>query len=77
MDFDSIRNDFEVQYRFLSAEEGGRKTGPPMQGYRSDWRYAEATTEELESQQIWVVWPVFIGSMAIRSRHTLRQILKE
>lgn len=60
-DFGAVRNDFEVQYRFLSPEEGGRKSGPPMQGYRSDWKYADATVEELESNLIWMIWPIFLG----------------
>ena len=31
--------DFQVRYRFLSAEEGGRHTGTPFQRYRCDWSY--------------------------------------
>ena len=31
--------DFEVRYRFLNSEEGGRQTGPPHQNYRCDWSY--------------------------------------
>jgi hypothetical protein len=62
MDFTTLRNDFEVRYRFLSPEEGGRTTGPPMQGIRTDWKYAEPTIEELETNQIWAIYPVFLGS---------------
>lgn len=62
MNFSQLRNDFEVRYRFLSAAEGGRKNGPPMQGFRSDWKYAEPTIEELESRQIWAIYPVFLDS---------------
>ncbi|MBK9526821.1 MAG: hypothetical protein IPO41_00470 [Acidobacteria bacterium] len=62
MDFGQLRNDFEVRYRFLSPEEGGRKSGPPMQGFRSDWKYAQPTIEELESKQIWAIYPVFLDS---------------
>ena len=40
--YESILNrpcDFRVKYRFFANDEGGRKTGPPAQGYRSDFMY--------------------------------------
>ena len=33
-----------------------------MQGFRSDWKYAQPTIEELESKQIWAIYPVFLDS---------------
>lgn len=48
--------DFIVKYRFLNPEEGGRKTGNPMQGYRSDFMYSG---DEKEKQQ-WMIWPEFL-----------------
>jgi hypothetical protein len=45
-----------VKYSFLSAEEGGRKTGPPAQGYRSDFKYAE---DEVENR-LWIIHPEFL-----------------
>ncbi|WP_410209775.1 hypothetical protein [Aquirhabdus sp.] len=37
--------DFRVTYRFFTTEEGGRNL-LPLQGYRSDWIYAEDYYEE-------------------------------
>ena len=57
--YEEIRNrkcDFIVKYRFLSIEEGGRKTGNPIQGYRSDFMYAE--DEDLK--RAWMIWPEFL-----------------
>jgi hypothetical protein len=50
--------DFIVQYRFYSAEEGGRKTGNPAQGYRSDFMYSG--DENLK--KLWMIWPEFLDS---------------
>ena len=49
--------DFEVRYRFLTAEEGGRRTGPPLQGYRSDWSYEGDDVAE----GIYMIWPEFLA----------------
>ncbi|CAA9201445.1 hypothetical protein FLA105534_03588 [Flavobacterium bizetiae] len=57
--YEQIKNrecDFIVEYRFLSPEEGGRKTGNPAQGYRSDFMYSE--DENLK--KIWMIWPEFL-----------------
>jgi hypothetical protein len=51
-----VPKDFEVQYRFYSSDEGGRKTGPPYQGYRCDWLYDGYPVEK----GIYMVWPVFL-----------------
>ena len=48
--------DFIVQYRFFSPEEGGRPTGNPVQGYRSDFMYSG---DEKVRQQ-WMIWPEFL-----------------
>ncbi len=48
--------DFIVAYRFFSPNEGGRKTGNPMQGYRSDFMYSEDENEK----QLWMIWPEFL-----------------
>lgn len=58
--YEQFRNkdcDFIVQYRFFSPEEGGRKTGNPIQGYRSDFMYPE--DEKLK--KLWMIWPEFLN----------------
>ena len=62
MNFEDLRNDFEVRYRFLEPEEDGRKTGQPYQGYRCDWRYAEFDENQTEKLQMWMIWPIFLDS---------------
>ncbi len=47
--------DFKVKYRFFSFEEGGRKTGTPVNNYRSDWLYSEDKVED----GIFMIWPFF------------------
>lgn len=49
-------HDFEVSYRFLDVSEGGRKTGMPFQGYRSDFLYEG---DDPVKDGIWVIWPEF------------------
>ena len=46
--------DFIVRYRFLSTEEGGRKT-LPYQGYRSDFRYSGD-----DISRIYMIHPAFV-----------------
>jgi hypothetical protein len=53
--------DFRVKYRFFTPAEGGRMN-PALQGYRSDWCYADdyATWEaggEKELLQIYMIHP--------------------
>jgi hypothetical protein len=48
--------DFIVKYKFYSEEEGGRKTGTPTQGYRSDFLYAEDKAKD----GLWMIWPEFL-----------------
>jgi hypothetical protein len=48
---------FEVLYRFLSRDEGGRKS-PPYQHTRWDFLY-EGDNPSVDS--IWMIWPEFIG----------------
>lgn len=55
------RYDFKIRYRFLTAEEGGRRTGPPSQGYRCDFAYEEDDIAEVE---IYMIWPTFEDSNA-------------
>jgi len=50
------RKDFEVEYRFYSPEEGGRKNSSFYQGYRCDWLYDGDALEE----GIWMIWPIFL-----------------
>jgi hypothetical protein len=52
-----IRKDFEVEYRFLSTDEGGRRTGPPYQMYRSDWMYEG---DDPRVNGIYMIWPIFL-----------------
>ncbi|OCB69513.1 hypothetical protein [Flavobacterium piscis] len=57
--YEKVRNrecDFIVEYRFFSPEEGGRKTGNPIQGYRSDFMYSD--DENLK--KLWMIWPEFL-----------------
>jgi hypothetical protein len=49
-------HDFEVKYRFLSFEEGGRKTGTPFQGYRCDWAYEG---DDIKKTGIYMIHPEF------------------
>jgi hypothetical protein len=49
--------DFEVEYRFLSDVEGGRKT-PPHQHTRWDYLYEGDSPSE---DGIWMIWPEFIS----------------
>jgi len=48
---------FEVNYRFLSAEEGGRMT-PPHQHTRWDFLYKG---DDPAKDSIWMIWPKFIS----------------
>mgnify|MGYP001181786182 CR=1 FL=1 len=49
--------DFVVDYRFLTEKEGGRMSGPPLQGYRSDFWYEH---ENQKPNQIFMIWPEFL-----------------
>jgi len=49
-------HDFEVRYRFLSADEGGRDSGAPFQGYRCDWAY---DGDDITKTGIYMIWPFF------------------
>ena len=60
IEFDELRNDFEVSYRFLLDVEGGRKNQNIYQGYRCDWVYADF--EEAEPRQAWMIWPLFLNA---------------
>lgn len=53
--------DFRVKYRFFTPAEGGRMN-PALQGYRSDWVYAEdyeewVANEKLFSLPIYMIHP--------------------
>ena len=54
--YESVRQDFEVKYRFLKPEEGGRRSGLPYQNYRSDWLYEGDDI----SDGIYMIWPIFL-----------------
>jgi hypothetical protein len=52
--------DFEVSYRFYSAQdERGRDSGAPEQGYRADFLYFE--DEKLEFST-YMIWPLFLDT---------------
>ncbi|CAN5550000.1 hypothetical protein BH11CYA1_BH11CYA1_43930 [soil metagenome] len=51
----AIRYDFEASLRFLSAEEGGRKSISIFQGYRPDFRYKHGLEEGF------MIWPSFLS----------------
>lgn len=49
--------DFRVKYKFRSHDEGGRKTGEPYQGIRSDFSFVEDTEHKM-----YMIWPEFEDS---------------
>jgi hypothetical protein len=49
-------HDFEVAYRFLPPDEGGRKTGAPFQGYRCDFAYQG---DQIATTGVYAIWPEF------------------
>jgi hypothetical protein len=49
--------DFEVRYRFLTTEGGGRRTGTPFQHYRCDWSYEG----DDPSLGIYMIYPEFMA----------------
>jgi hypothetical protein len=51
--------DFEVRYRLLAAEEGGRVTCPPRQPYRCDWAY---DGDDISQTGIFMIHPEFLSS---------------
>ncbi len=58
--YEQVRNrpcDFRVKFRFYNENEGGRKTGPPMQGYRSDFMYEGS---DPKTDRIYMIHPEFI-----------------
>jgi hypothetical protein len=56
--------DFRVRYVFRTPEEGGRKVGPPSQGFRCDFLYKD---QEPGKNPVYYVWPEFEDE----SGHTL------
>lgn len=68
------QHDFEVKYRFLTREEGGRKTGPPYQGYRSDFLY---DGDDALKDGIWMIWPEFEDSQREVILDENKQVLPE
>jgi hypothetical protein len=58
--YEKIQNrpcDFIVKYRFFTVEEGGRKSGPANQGYKSDFMYAG---DNPETDMIYMIHPEFL-----------------
>jgi hypothetical protein len=49
--------DFEVRSRILTAEEGGRITGPPWQHCRCDWAYEG---DDISQAEIFMIHPEFM-----------------
>ena len=61
--YEEMRNrscDFIVNYKFFTEKEGGRKTGTPSQGYRSDFMYAEDVVENRNEWKMWMIHPEFL-----------------
>ncbi|MGS0747389.1 hypothetical protein [Halpernia sp. GG3] len=54
--------DFIVKYKFYSKKEGGRRTGEPFQGYRSDYMYFEDEVANIIESQMWMIHPEFLDS---------------
>ena len=48
--------DFIVRYTFYTEEQGGRKTGTPRQGIRSDFMYDGDTLDD----GLYGIWPEFL-----------------
>jgi len=46
--------DFRVRYSFRWAEQGGRSSGPPRQGYRCDFLYEDQAPER---DPVYYIWP--------------------
>ncbi len=46
--------DFRVKYQFRSQENGGRKTGEPYQGIRSDFSFVGENEKTM-----YMIWPEF------------------
>jgi hypothetical protein len=55
--YPSRRPDFDVKYRFFSEKEGGRKSGPPRQGWRCPWAYEKDLAEK--PLQVFDIFPEF------------------
>lgn len=49
--------DFVVKYRFLTKDEGGRQTGLPIQGIRSDFMYFG---DNPKTDRIYMIHPEFL-----------------
>jgi hypothetical protein len=49
--------DFEVEYRFFTAEEGGRLSGPAWQHYRCDWAYSG---DDIQKDGMFMIHPEFL-----------------
>lgn len=61
--YEQIRHrpcDFIVKYKFYTDKEGGRKTGTPIQGYRSDFMYVEDEVENKQECKMWMIHPEFL-----------------
>ena len=48
------RADFRIEYRFRSAEDGGRLTGPPFQAIRCDF-----SIDNEPRNCLYMIWPEF------------------
>ena len=62
--------DFRVKYRFRTLDEGGRKSGEPFQGYRSDFSYTDEANDKL-----YRIWPEFEdekGKVLTKHSHRVR-----
>jgi hypothetical protein len=55
IDYENIlayKADFRVKYKFRSPDDGGRKTGEPYQGIRSDFSF-------IDSDDLCMIYPEF------------------
>lgn len=65
--------DFRVKYRFFTPAEGGREH-PVLQGYRSDWVYADyyaawEASNKKDSLQIYMIWPWAVDEYGLEYSH--------
>jgi hypothetical protein len=66
--YEELRNrscDFIVNYKFYNEKEGGRKIGTPIQGYRSDFMYAEDVVANRKELKMWMIHPEFLDQNGI------------
>lgn len=60
--------DFRVKYRFFTPAEGGRMN-PALQGYRSDWIYAEDYEQDGSGAMLCMIHPWAVDEYGLEYSH--------